>query len=283
MLLIPLWPERIELEVSDAGVADHGQHVRADDRRSPISSFARKLTRDDMPGLFDRSARTNGVGLPNYQGGWFRLKNGAKGLVFLTDSSRAVIVPTSEGYTLLASPEDPDGFLAALARLKRPLGCTAKPSPYDFRWHTPGFRNGSMLRYLAVASLAPLLLGGLLGGLTWGSRRVRFEVSREGLRIRGPYGRFIPRDAPGRRECPDREPENRSFVPRDAPDQRDRHARIRRWLVPAKGGKRALLFVTDRRRAVAIPTHLGYTLLLSPADPEGFLTALQGGTPALTV
>jgi hypothetical protein len=58
--------------------------------------------------------KTVGTGLPGYQAGWFRLRNGEKALLYLTDRSRAVYVPTLDGYSLLLSPADPDGFLAAL-------------------------------------------------------------------------------------------------------------------------------------------------------------------------
>jgi hypothetical protein len=58
--------------------------------------------------------RTNGVGLPGYASGWFKLRNGEKSLVFLTDFSQAVYVPTTEGYSLLLSPEHPERFKDAL-------------------------------------------------------------------------------------------------------------------------------------------------------------------------
>ncbi len=58
--------------------------------------------------------KTWGTGLPGYQSGWFRLRNGEKALVYLTDRTKAVYVPTTAGYSLLLSPDDPDGFLAAL-------------------------------------------------------------------------------------------------------------------------------------------------------------------------
>ena len=58
--------------------------------------------------------RTLGTGLPGYQSGWFRLRNGEKALLYLTDRARAVYVPTAAGYSLLLSPTDPDAFLAAL-------------------------------------------------------------------------------------------------------------------------------------------------------------------------
>ena len=62
------------------------------------------------------TARTWGSGLPGYAGGWFRLRNGEKALVYLTDWRRAVVVPTNLGYTVLLSPRDADGFAAALRR-----------------------------------------------------------------------------------------------------------------------------------------------------------------------
>jgi hypothetical protein len=63
--------------------------------------------------------RTMGTGLPGYRAGWFRLRNGEKALLYLTDSSRAVYVPTSAGYSVLLTPADPDAFLAALAAVGR--------------------------------------------------------------------------------------------------------------------------------------------------------------------
>ena len=58
--------------------------------------------------------RTFGTGLPGYQAGWFRLRSGEKALLYLTDRSRAVYIPTTAGYSLLLSPVDPDGFLGRL-------------------------------------------------------------------------------------------------------------------------------------------------------------------------
>ncbi len=64
--------------------------------------------------------RTNGVGLPGFQAGWFRLRNGRRALVFLSDTSRAVHVPTRLGYDLVVSPTDPDAFVAALRAAAAP-------------------------------------------------------------------------------------------------------------------------------------------------------------------
>jgi hypothetical protein len=58
--------------------------------------------------------RTNGVGLPGTKVGWFKLRNAQKGLLFLADGDSALAIPTTEGYTLLLQPEQPDQLLAAL-------------------------------------------------------------------------------------------------------------------------------------------------------------------------
>ena len=58
--------------------------------------------------------RTIGTALPGYRAGWFRLGNGEKALLYLTDSKRAVYVPTTAGYSVLLSPDDPDAFVAAM-------------------------------------------------------------------------------------------------------------------------------------------------------------------------
>lgn len=58
--------------------------------------------------------RTFGTGLPGYQAGWFRLRSGEKALLYLTDRSRAVYIPTTAGYSILLSPVDPEAFLGEL-------------------------------------------------------------------------------------------------------------------------------------------------------------------------
>jgi hypothetical protein len=65
--------------------------------------------------------RSNGVGLPGYQAGWFTLNNGRRGLLFLTDRSRVAVVPTP-GYDLLLSVDDPSAFIAAVRRWSAQAG-----------------------------------------------------------------------------------------------------------------------------------------------------------------
>jgi hypothetical protein len=60
--------------------------------------------------------RTNGIGLPGYQAGWFRLGERGRGLLFVTDPSRVVALPTRDGFTLLLSVQEPAAFLEAIRR-----------------------------------------------------------------------------------------------------------------------------------------------------------------------
>jgi hypothetical protein len=76
---------------------------------------ARRVDFSARPELAPRR-RTMGTGLPGYRSGWFRLSSGEKALLYLTDWSRAVYVPTTGGYSVLVSPADPDAFLSALRR-----------------------------------------------------------------------------------------------------------------------------------------------------------------------
>jgi hypothetical protein len=55
-----------------------------------------------------------GTAFPSYRAGWFRLRNGEKALLYLTDSRRAVYVPTTRGYSLLFSPQQPERFVERL-------------------------------------------------------------------------------------------------------------------------------------------------------------------------
>lgn len=86
-------------------------------REIPLSSLilddARPVDLKTDPRL-KISWRTNGIGLPGYSAGWFRLKNGQKALVFVSDAHSVAYIPTREGYVVLVSVEDPVEFIASL-------------------------------------------------------------------------------------------------------------------------------------------------------------------------
>ena len=52
--------------------------------------------------------RMNGAGLPGYGVGWFKLRNKEKALLFLTDRSSVVYIPTTENYSIMLSASEAD-------------------------------------------------------------------------------------------------------------------------------------------------------------------------------
>ena len=63
--------------------------------------------------------RTNGIGMPGYKAGWFRLRNGEKALAFITDAHRVLYVPTTDGYSILLSLAEPRRVLELLVEAGR--------------------------------------------------------------------------------------------------------------------------------------------------------------------
>lgn len=58
--------------------------------------------------------RTNGIGLPGYGVGWFRLRDGSKALMAMTSRRNMLYLPTRHDYVLLLSVADPERLLAQL-------------------------------------------------------------------------------------------------------------------------------------------------------------------------
>jgi hypothetical protein len=105
-------------EVRSDGLALHGDlYGRVIPKTQLRLELARRVNLMVESDLRPRSRRV-GTALPGYQAGWFRLANGEKALLYLTDRTRAVYIPTTAGYGLLLSPLDPDAFLARLGALR---------------------------------------------------------------------------------------------------------------------------------------------------------------------
>ena len=58
--------------------------------------------------------RTNGIGIPGYQAGWFKLKNGRKALLHVTAKSSVLLLPTLDNYDVLLSVSDAAKLLSQL-------------------------------------------------------------------------------------------------------------------------------------------------------------------------
>ncbi|MDJ0615870.1 MAG: PH domain-containing protein [Calothrix sp. MO_192.B10] len=63
---------------------------------------------------YQPTRRTNGISLPGYRSGWFKLHNGEKALLFVTEPHNVVYLPTTDGYSLLMSVQEADRFLRSL-------------------------------------------------------------------------------------------------------------------------------------------------------------------------
>jgi hypothetical protein len=260
----------VQLEVSDRGVRVRGDiYGRLIPRGALRIDQAKPLDIGADPGHAP-AGRTNGIGLPNYQAGWFRLSNGSSALLFVTDWSRAVLVPTNERFDLVVSPSDPQAFLAALNR-PTTSGATFDLSP------APSRSKASILELLiGPALLLPIALAALFGYLAYSTRHVTFEISPQGLRIRGDlFGRLIPM---GSLRIEEAEILDLKKVKTHRPLLRTMGVGLpgysSGWFRLSGSGK-GLLFLSDPTRAVYLPTTNGYALLVSPDDPHAFLAALE--------
>ena len=88
-------------------------------RSIPMASIdkagVRVITFGSSPHLRPR-LRTNGMSVPGYHVGRFRLRNGSQAFATLTAMDREVVyVPLRDGTAVLLSVDDPKGFAGALA------------------------------------------------------------------------------------------------------------------------------------------------------------------------
>jgi hypothetical protein len=93
--------------------AIYGRHIPAD---SIISKETRMVDLQNQED-FKPVIRTNGVGLPGYLAGWFRVRSKKKMLLFVTDKSRAVYIPTKDKYGVMLSVKEPAEFVKAIHEL----------------------------------------------------------------------------------------------------------------------------------------------------------------------
>ena len=62
-------------------------------------------------------SRRAGTAMPGYRSGWFRLRNGEKALLYLTDPNRSVYIPTTAGYSILLTPQRAEEFVSRVRAL----------------------------------------------------------------------------------------------------------------------------------------------------------------------
>jgi len=84
--------------------------------REQIDAAGVRLVNLNLEPGYKTKWRTNGVGLPGYNAGWFRLQNKEKALLFVTDKTSVVYIPTTENYSVMLSVKDADEFIDLLRR-----------------------------------------------------------------------------------------------------------------------------------------------------------------------
>jgi hypothetical protein len=78
--------------------------------REKIDVSGIRIINLDIEKEYQPKWRMNGAGLPGFLAGWFKLQNKEKALLFVTDRSRVVYIPTSENYSILLSVQDAGEF-----------------------------------------------------------------------------------------------------------------------------------------------------------------------------
>src|SRR5690606_15099474 len=74
---------------------------------------ARVVDLDDRP-EFRPMLRTNGLAVPGFRSGWYRLRNGHRALVATAGGRRLLWIPTAAGHDLLLQPGNPQALLDRL-------------------------------------------------------------------------------------------------------------------------------------------------------------------------
>ena len=64
------------------------------------------------------SVRTNGISIFGLNWGWFRSAQGRKQLLFVTDASKAVYIPTSLDFDVIVSAKEPEQLIRAIQESK---------------------------------------------------------------------------------------------------------------------------------------------------------------------
>lgn len=116
-MLLPLWRREASFD---------GQRLRVKaayyTRESPLPAFdLDQAAVVDLRehGAFKPAFKTNGVGMPGYWAGHFRLRDRRKAFCLVTDPARVLVLPHSDGSVWLLGMEHPQAVLDILRRSKR--------------------------------------------------------------------------------------------------------------------------------------------------------------------
>ncbi len=82
--------------------------------KEKINTTGVKVINMDVDSEYKPKWRSNGAGLPGYSAGWFKLENKEKALLFLTDRTSVVYIPTTDNYSVLLSVQEAEEFAGLL-------------------------------------------------------------------------------------------------------------------------------------------------------------------------
>lgn len=104
---------RHQLEMVDGGLSVRAAFYSLALRRDELVPDGVRRVDLGAPGAPRASLRTNGIALPGYQAGWFRMKDGSKAFLLVT-GKEAVLIPTRRGFDLLLTPRDAQALVDQL-------------------------------------------------------------------------------------------------------------------------------------------------------------------------
>jgi len=104
----------VKFEVSDQGLRIKGGIYGRLIPKEDIAGESVKIVDFNTSPEYKPRIRTNGVGLPGYSEGWFKLRNNEKALLFVTDRSNVVYIPTKQNYSILLSVSNSEEFYESI-------------------------------------------------------------------------------------------------------------------------------------------------------------------------
>ncbi len=99
-----------KFEVTDQGLRIKGSIYGRFIPKEAITTESIQIVNLNTYPAYKPRLRTNGVGLPGYSEGWFKLKNNERALLFVTDRSNVVYIPTNQDYSVLLSVGNSEEF-----------------------------------------------------------------------------------------------------------------------------------------------------------------------------
>jgi hypothetical protein len=104
----------VQFILSEQGLEIKGDLYGTKLSKNVLKNDQVKLINLEIDKTYQPKWRTNGIGLPGYLSGWFRLKNKEKALLFVTDTKKVVYLPTTKGYSLMMTMQKPEDFIDSL-------------------------------------------------------------------------------------------------------------------------------------------------------------------------